>query len=88
VQATVQWEITDDGEQHDYVVELDGSQCTTGSGKAGKASTTLRTDLARFARLTAGQANGIKLLATRKLRASGDVNLARRLPGMFDIPKV
>lgn len=88
VQAAVQWEITDDGEQYDYVVEIDGSQCTTGSGRAGKATTTLRTDLARFARLTGGQANGIKLLATRKLRASGDVNLARRLPGMFDIPKV
>ena len=85
-EAIVQWQITDADEQHDYVVELQGTQCTTHAGTAGNATTTLKTDLARFARLAAGQANGVKLLMTRKLRASGDVNFARKLQGLFDIP--
>ena len=84
--AVVQWQITDAGDQYDYVVELDGPTCTTRAGIAGTATTTLKTDLARFARLAAGQANGVKLLMTRKLRASGDVNFARKLQGLFDIP--
>ena len=84
--ATVQWHIDDEGDQHDYVVEIDGATCRTRSGRADRASTTLTTDLARFARLAAGQANGVKLLMTRKLRASGDVNFARKLQAMFDIP--
>ena len=86
--ATVQWQITDDGQQHDYLVELADTECTTSAGTAPRPTTTLKTDLARFARLAAGQANGVKLLVTRKLRASGDVNLARKLQGMFDIPQV
>ena len=86
--ATVQWHITDEGDQHDYVVEIDAGTCRTHSGIADRASTTLTTDLARFARLAAGQANGVKLLMTRKLRASGDVNFARKLQAMFDIPTV
>ena len=85
-ESVVQWQITDNDEQHDYVVELHGTQCTTRSGTAANATTTLKTDLARFARLAAGQANGVKLLMTRKLRASGDVNFARKLQGLFDIP--
>ena len=86
--ATIQWQITDEGEQYDYVVQLDGAECLTRSGVAPRPTTTLKTDLARFARLAAGQANGVKLLMTRKLRASGDVNLARKLQAMFDIPSV
>jgi putative sterol carrier protein len=88
VTATVQWHITDDDHQHDYVVELRAGGCTTRAGAEAAPRATLKTDLARFARLAAGQANGVKLLMTRKLRASGDVNFARKLQAMFDIPQV
>lgn len=85
--ATVQWHVTDDGEQHSYVVELspDGS-CSTRRGEADEPDTTLKIDLARFARVAAGQASGVKLLLTRKLKASGDVNLARKLESFFSKP--
>lgn len=86
--ATVQWRITDDGETFPYVVDLRDDQCITRAGTAGDATATLTTDLARFARLAAGQASGVKLLMTRRLRASGDVNFARKLQSMFDIPIV
>ena len=86
--ATVQWRITDDGQEHPYVIELEGPSCVTSAGEAPSPDTTLKLDLARFARVAAGQANGVKLLLTRKLKASGDIGLAKRMPSLFDIPSV
>ena len=86
--ATIQWRIKDGSEQHTYVVTLKDGVCETTPGTADRPTTTLTTDLARFARVVAGQANGVKLLMTGKLKAAGDVNLARKLPALFDIPKV
>ena len=87
VTATVQWHITDDGQDYPYVIGLHDGTCETRSGAAQKPTTTITTDLARFARIAAGDANPIKLLMTRKLKASGDVNLGRRMAGFFDIPQ-
>jgi putative sterol carrier protein len=84
--ATVQWRIDDEGETHPYVVELTAEGCTTARGEADHPTTTLATSLVHFTRIAAGQANGVTLLLRRKLRAGGDVNLARKLPGYFDIP--
>ena len=86
VSATVQWHITDGGEDHPYVIGLHDGKCETRSGTAQKPTTTITTDLARFARIAAGDANPVRLLMTRKLKASGDVNLGRRMAGFFDIP--
>ena len=88
VKATVQWRIADGSDEHAYVVTIHDGACDTERGTAERPTTTLSTDLPRFARIAAGQANGVKLLMTGKLRASGDVNLARKLPGFFDIPRV
>ena len=87
VSATVQWRITDEGEDHAYVIGLHDGQCETRRGTAQRPTTTITTDLARFARIAAGDANPIKLLMTRKLKASGDVNLGRRMATFFDIPE-
>ena len=86
--ATVQWWISDDGQEHPYVIELTPGSCVTSAGEASSPDTTLRLDLARFARVAAGQANGVKLLLTRKLKASGDIGLAKKMPTLFDIPSV
>lgn len=88
IEATVQWRITDEGEEHPYVVQLRPDECETARGSTSRPTTTLKIDLARFARIAAGQANGVKLLMTRKLKASGDLGLAKKLPSLFDIPKV
>lgn len=87
VTATVQWHVTDDGEDHPYVIGLHDGQCETRRGTAQRPTTTITTDLARFARLAAGEANPVKLLMTRRLKASGDVNLGRRMATFFHIPK-
>ena len=86
--APVQWRITDGRGEHPYVVTLRGAECPPPAGTADRPTATLTTDLARFARIAAGQANGVKLLMTGKLKASGDVGFARKLPSLFDIPKV
>lgn len=86
--ATIQWRIIDGSQEHPYVVTLREGHCQTTGGTLERPTTTLTIDLARFARVVAGQASGVKLLMMGKLKASGDVNLARKLPTLFDIPKV
>ena len=86
--ATVQWRISDDGQEYPYVIRMQGATCTTAPGEDSGADTTLKLDLARFARVAAGQANGVKLLLTRKLKASGDIGVAKKMPTLFDIPSV
>jgi putative sterol carrier protein len=88
IDATVQWRISDDGQEHPYVVHLAPESCATEAGETSNPDTTLKIDLARFARVAAGQANGVRLLLTRKLKASGDIGLAKKLPTLFDIPSV
>ena len=86
VDATVQWRITDDGEDHHYFIRFTSTRCETARGESDDATTWITTDLARFARIVVGQANAVKLLMTRKLKASGDVLFARKIEGFFDLP--
>lgn len=86
VEAAVQWKIKAGGEIHDYVIRLTSTACKAERGTVDRPTTTVSTDVARFARIVAGQANAVKLLMTRKLKASGDVMFARRIDGFFDMP--
>lgn len=86
VSAFVQWRITDGVEEHPYVISFADGTCETHRGTVDKPRTKISTDVARFARIVSGQANPVKLLMTRKLKASGDVMFARKIDGFFDIP--
>ena len=86
VDAAVQWRINDEGVDHLFVVRFNTEGCTAERGTVESPTSTISTDLARFARIVAGQANAVKLLLTRKLKASGDVMFAKRIDGFFDIP--
>jgi alkyl sulfatase BDS1-like metallo-beta-lactamase superfamily hydrolase len=86
VDAAVQWKIRDEDVDHLYVVRFTPQGCTAERGTVDSPTTTVSTDLVRFARIVSGQANAVKLLLTRKLKASGDVMFARRIDGFFDIP--
>ena len=86
VSATVQWRISDGAEEHPYVVTFADGTCEAHRGTVDKPRTTVSTDIARFSRIVSGQANPVKLLMTRKLKASGDVMFARKIDGFFDIP--
>jgi alkyl sulfatase BDS1-like metallo-beta-lactamase superfamily hydrolase len=86
VDATVQWRINDGAQDHHYVIEFQPDACETWQGVAEQPTAAISTDIVRFARIVTGQANPVKLLVTRKLKASGDVMFARRIAGFFDIP--
>ena len=86
VQATVQWRVSDGAEEHPYVITFDNGTCEARRGTMDDPRTTVSTDVARFSRIVSGQANPVKLLMTRKLKASGDVMFARKIDGFFDIP--
>lgn len=86
VNASVQWRISDGAEEHPYVIRFADGTCEAHRGTVDEPRTSVATDVARFARIVSGQANPVKLLMTRKLKASGDVVFARKLDGFFDIP--
>lgn len=86
VEATVQWYVMDGADRHPYELVITDGACTTRRGEAEDPDTTLTLDLPHFARIAAGDASGVKLLLTRKLKASGDINLARRLEDLFAKP--
>lgn len=88
VDATVQWKINDGITDHHYVISFRPDRCETWSGTVDDPRTKVSTDIVRFARIVSGQANPVKLLMTRKLKASGDVMFARKIDGFFDIPTV
>ena len=86
VDAAVQWRIRDEDIDHLYVVRFTPEGCTAERGTVESPTSTISTDLVRFARIVSGQANAVKLLLTRKLKASGDVMFAKRIDGFFDMP--
>jgi alkyl sulfatase BDS1-like metallo-beta-lactamase superfamily hydrolase len=86
VDAAVQWRIRGEDVDHLYVVRFTPEGCTSERGTVESPTATISTDLVRFARIVSGQANAVKLLLTRKLKASGDVMFAKRIDSFFDIP--
>ena len=83
VDATVQWNITDDGAEHPYSVTVKDGAITTGRGGAESPRVTLTTDAVSFAKLMAGKAVGPQLYMTGKLKINGDLMLAQRMTSFF-----
>jgi alkyl sulfatase BDS1-like metallo-beta-lactamase superfamily hydrolase len=86
INAEVRWRIDVRGERHEYVLRI-----ADGEGQIVRTPTdpavTFTMDLATFARLATGQADPVRLLLTRRLRVSGNLLLARRIPTLFAMPK-
>lgn len=86
VTADVQFLIKDEGEEHPYVVAINDGTCGTRRTKADDPKTTLSLKLLPFVKLITGQADGMKLFMTRKLKISGDIMFAQRVLTFFDRP--
>lgn len=82
----VLWLIDVRGDQHAYVLHMRGDDCTAEQGRVDDPRVTFHMDLASFARLVTGVANPIRLLITRRLKVSGDLLFARRVPASFEMP--
>lgn len=87
VTATIQWLLELRGDEHAWVVRIEDGTCTATTGRADDATVTFRTRLGTFARLISGQADPVRLVLTRRLKVSGNLLLAPRVPGFFEMPR-
>jgi putative sterol carrier protein len=83
VDAQVQWLVSDEGEEHPYVITIEDGSCETEPGRADSPRVTLSTDLASFAKLMAGRTPGPALYMGGKLQIQGDLMLAQRMTTFF-----
>jgi putative sterol carrier protein len=83
VDAQMQWLVSDEGEEHPYVVTIKDGACAAERGRAENARVTLATDLVSFAKLTAGKTPGPQLYMMGKLQIRGDLALAQRATTFF-----
>lgn len=89
LRALIRWRIADAGGP-DLVYDMDiaDGECRVQEG-AGEREPRVALTLSAedFARLCSGNASGVTLFMTRRLKASGDLSLAGSLTRYFDIPK-
>ncbi|HEX3453737.1 MAG TPA: MaoC/PaaZ C-terminal domain-containing protein [Gaiellaceae bacterium] len=83
VDATIQWLITDGGEEKPYTVTIKDGALTTAEGTAENPTVTLATDSDSFVALMTGKAQGATLYMSGKLRIQGDLMLAQRMGSFF-----
>lgn len=85
--AEVLWLVEVRGEEHAWTLRLHGGSCDAVPERSPDPEVTFRMDLATFARVVTGHGNPVKLVLTRKLRPSGDLLLAMRVPTFFRMPR-
>ncbi|BCJ41168.1 hypothetical protein GCM10010168_45340 [Actinoplanes ianthinogenes] len=89
VEAVVHWHVLGPGDAEGvYQVTISDGTCVTTPGTTGPARLTLRLDIANFLRMTTGNAAAWTLFLRGRLKARGDLGLARTFPQYFDVPKV
>jgi putative sterol carrier protein len=87
VDADIQFVVTDEGTEFPHLVSVRNGTCTTQEKKADDPKVTLTTDLVSFARLITGQAQGVQLFMTGKLKVSGDLMFSQRIMTFFEPAK-
>lgn len=87
VDAEVQFVVKDDSDEFPYVVAVKDRTCQTRSGESDNPKTTITTDLVSFVKLVTGNAQGVQLFMTGKLKVSGDLMFSQRVMTLFDPPK-
>ena len=87
VDAEIQFVVTDQGEEFPHVVTVKDGTCTTEEKAATDPKVTLTTDLLSFVKLITGQAQGVQLFMTGKLKVSGDLMFSQRIMTFFEPAK-
>jgi putative sterol carrier protein len=86
-QATVQYEISSPAGTHEWAMRIADGNCEVEEGRAESPRVTIRMALGDFLRLITGQANGMQLFMTGKLKVSGDLFFAQTYQSWFDRPQ-
>jgi putative sterol carrier protein len=80
--AVVQFHISGEGGGEWYVTIKDRT-CTVSKGVAGSANATLWMDASEYVKLATGQMSSMKAFASRKIKASGDLAVLKRMDRWF-----
>jgi putative sterol carrier protein len=86
-QAVVQYEISAPDGVHEYAMRIADGRCEIDKGRAESPRVSIRIGLADFLRLITGEANGMQLFMTGKLKVSGDLFFAQTYQSWFDRPQ-
>jgi putative sterol carrier protein len=86
-QAVVQYEISAPDGVHEYAMRIADGRCQIDKGRAESPRVTIRIGLADFLRLITGEANGMQLFMTGKLKVAGDLFFAQTYQSWFDRPQ-
>ncbi|MGH2735508.1 MAG: SCP2 sterol-binding domain-containing protein [Actinomycetota bacterium] len=87
VDATIQFVVTDEDDNHAYAVSIADGSCRAERAAAEDPRVTITTDVVNFAKLVAGQAQGPQLFMAGKLRVAGDLMFSTRVMTFFDRPQ-
>ena len=89
VEATIDWKILDrpDGGYDHYRVQIQGGTCRVDKDPDGPARVTFRIKPVDFLKLVSGNASGPQMFLTGGLKIEGDLMLAARVQGFFEVPR-
>lgn len=83
--ATIQWDVSFDGETHHWVLDVADGACRARAGTAARARLSMAISLPDFLRLVSGRLDGVEAFLGRRLRLRGDRLLALRLGWWFGL---
>ncbi len=84
VDTTIQWVVTDQGNEYPYQFVVKNGACSQSRGRAESPRVTLTAGLVSFMRLIAGQENGVQLFMRGALKVGGDLLFSQRVQTFFD----
>jgi putative sterol carrier protein len=85
--AVVQYEIGAPDGIHQYAMRIADGRCEIEQGRVESPRVTIRIGLADFLRLITGNAIGMQLFMTGKLKVTGDLFFAQTYQSWFDRPQ-
>jgi putative sterol carrier protein len=83
VTTDIQWVVTDQGNEHAYLVSIKDGACTAGRGRADAPRVGFTLGLVPFMRLISGQENGVQLFMKGALKVTGDLMFSQRVQTFF-----
>jgi hypothetical protein len=88
-EAVIHWTVGDrrDGGSDSYELVISGGTCVLSDRPERAPRLVLSIGALDFLNLVTGNAHPMVMFMTGKLKATGDIALATRIPRLFDIPK-
>jgi putative sterol carrier protein len=82
ISVVIQFDLSGENGGQWYVTVVDGA-CTTSEGAAENPKTTITMDATDFVAMISGEANGLQLFMSGKIKLKGDMMLAYAITSWF-----